>query len=271
MTDWGNKFGINSYAYTQSMSALDFVRHLVEHGADMLELMLYPGHLWITDSAQTLRNLRLTIETNSLSLATLNSPNIDLNIAAATEEMRAHSVELNLRYIRLAAELGAAGLILAPGKANPLFPLSYSKLERHFFKALDMLLPEAEKHGIEILLENQCFAFLPDANGLMEAIDRYGNDSIGVCYDVANAHFVGEDPANGLKRISSRLKLVHLSDTTRTIYRHDPISYGDVDFARLAPAIAAAQLDWPLVLEIISGNPDADIADSIDRLAAMGY
>ena len=52
---WGDRFGINTYSYTQTMSAIDCVRLLIERGVRDIELMLYPGHLWITDSRQTLR------------------------------------------------------------------------------------------------------------------------------------------------------------------------------------------------------------------------
>ena len=34
-------------------------------------------------------------------------------------------------------------------------------------------------------------------------------------YDVANAHFIGESPTEGLRRVRDRLSLVHFSDTTR--------------------------------------------------------
>jgi sugar phosphate isomerase/epimerase len=92
-----------------------------------------------------------------------------------------------------------------------------------------------------------------------------------LCYDVANAHFIGENPAAGLERVAPRLRLIHLSDTTRAVYRHDAVGLGDVDFARLAPAIKAASPGRAPFLEIISGNPDRDIARSIEALAALGY
>jgi sugar phosphate isomerase/epimerase len=269
MTRWGDKFAINTYAYTQSMSAAECVRALADRGVKAFELMLYPGHLWITDSTDTLRDLRHAIAGNGVSLVSLNSPNIDLNIAAATAEMRNHSIKLNSEYLRLAGELNAEGLILGAGKANPLFPLPKATLEVHFFRALDTLLPLAERAGVELWAENMPFVFHPDAESLMGSLDRYGADQIKVCYDVANAHFIGEDPVVGLDRVRSRLRLIHLSDTTRSVYRHDPVGLGDVDFVRLAPAIKAAHLGRAPVLEIISGDPDRDLARSIEALAGM--
>ena len=266
---WGDQFAINTYSYTQSMSAIDCVRVLAERGVRCVELMLYPGHLWITDSRVTLRNLRRTIEDNGVSLVTLNGPNIDLNIAAATDEMRKHSIGLNKEYLRLAAELNAKALILGPGKPNPLFPLPVEAMEPHFFRALDVLLPVAAREGIELWAENMPFAFLPGADGLMDSLGRYGADEIGVCYDVANAHFIGEDPVAGFDRVAGRLRLVHLSDTNQSVYRHDPVGMGDVDFAAVAVKIGTLGLERAPMLEIISRSPDRDIAQSIEALSAL--
>jgi sugar phosphate isomerase/epimerase len=73
----------------------------------------------------------------------------------------------------------------------------------------------------------------------------------------------------GLQRTGSRLRLIHLSDTTRSVYRHDQVGLGDVDFVRVMPAVEAAGLPHPPVLEIISPNPDRDLAQSIAALRAM--
>jgi L-ribulose-5-phosphate 3-epimerase len=269
MKPWGDRFGINTYAYTQSKRAVDCVHMLAERGVKTLELMFFPGHLWVTDSKESLSNLRREIEASGIALVSLNSPNIDLNIAAGTEEMRRYTLDLNRRYLQIAAELGAEGLILGPGKSNPLFPLPRSVLETHFFNALDELLPLSEQLGVELWAENMPFAFLPDIESLLGSLDRYGNPAIKVCYDVANAYFIGEDPVAGISRIGERLRLIHLSDTTRSIYRHDPVGAGDMDFARILPAVEAAGLTRAPVLEIISKDGDRDIAQSIERLAAI--
>jgi sugar phosphate isomerase/epimerase len=268
---WGDRFAINTYSYTQSMTAVACVRALAERGVRAVELMMYPGHLWVSDERATLRELRRTLEATGVALLSINSPNIDLNLAAATEEMRALTIRLNGEYLRVAGELGAQGLIVGPGKANPLFPLPKATLEGRFFRGLDELLPFADRLGVELWVENMPFAFLPDADGLLGALDRYGSDRIKVCYDVANAHFIGEDPTTGLHKVGSRLRLIHVSDTSRSLYRHDAIGLGDIDFARLAPAIRAAGLPRAPMLEIVSANADRDLAGSIKALDAMGY
>jgi L-ribulose-5-phosphate 3-epimerase len=141
----------------------------------------------------------------------------------------------------------------------------------YFYRALDRLAPLARQVGTRLLIENMPFAFLPDADALMKAVDGYGDDGIRVIYDVANAHFIGEAPTDGLRRVRDRLSLVHFSDTTRQSYKHDAIGRGDVPLAGVASAMSEIGYSELPMLEVISRNPDADIADSCRRLQQAGF
>ena len=169
MSDFGDQFGINTYSSTQSMSAADCLRHLADKGVRAVELMFYPGHVWITDDAASLREIRDVSQDKGIEILSMNSPNIDLNIAAATQEMRDLTLEILKDYVQVSGELGARGLVIGPGKANPLFPLPNEIMTGYFFKSLDVLLPLAIKAGIELYVENMSFAFLPAADELMVA------------------------------------------------------------------------------------------------------
>ena len=169
-----------------------------------VELMFFPGHLWPAElDAAALRSLRHLCETR-LRLVSVNMPNVDMNIAAAAEEMRAYTLDLLVQFVRCAGELGASGIIVGPGKYNPLFPMPRDRMISHFYRALDTLAPLARQVGTKLLIENMPFAFLPDAESLMNVVDGYGDDSIRVIYDVANAHFIGEAPTDGLRRVRDR-------------------------------------------------------------------
>lgn len=188
-------FAVNTYAYTLSHPAIGCVRHLAERGYTDFELMMYPGHLWpATADEAARRELRGLVEAGGLRIVSLNMPNIDLNVAAAAEEMRRHTLGILHGVIGLAGDLGVPGVVIGPGKANPLMPAPEEALLGHFFRALDQLAPHAERVGTRLLVENMPFAFLPQADQLMAALERYGDERIRVIYDVANGHFAGEDP-----------------------------------------------------------------------------
>ena len=271
MTNPAASFGVNTYSYIFGGSAADTVARLADRGYGGVELMFFPGHLWPAElDAAKLRSLRNLCE-QRLRLVAVNMPNVDINVAAAAEEMRAYTLDLLTKFVRCAGELGAGGIIIGPGKPNPLFPMPRERMVSHFYRALDVLAPLAREVGTRLLIENMPFAFLPDAESLMKVVDGYGDAGIRVIYDVANAHFIGEAPSDGLRRVRDRLSLVHFSDTTRQSYRHDPLGYGDVPLAGVASAMKEVGYSELPMLEIISHNPDADIADSCLRMREAGF
>lgn len=264
-------FAINTYSYTFDWTAADCLRHLADQGYPAIEQMMFPGHLWPDATEAQKREIRQVAEDRRIRIVSVNMPNIDLNIAGAAAEMREYSLGLIEGFTRIAGEIGAPAVVIGPGKANPLFPLARETLVGHFHRALDRLAPVAKAAGTKLLVENMPFAFLPDAPSLLACVEDYGDPDIGIIYDVANGHFIGEDPCAALRLLKSRLGLVHFSDTGRAVYRHDAIGLGDVDFAPIPPVLAEIGYAELPVLEVVSRNPDPDTAESARRLAELGY
>lgn len=272
MTRDAARFAVNTYSYTLSHTARDCLTALMQRGYSEFELMMYPNHLWPAEiDGGGRRELRAFIESNGLRVGTLNMPNVDLNVAGAAAEMRAYTLA-NLRgVVELAGELGVPGVVVGPGKANPLMPAPTERLIGYFFAALDELVPLAERVGTAIYVENMPFAFLPGIDALTAALDRYGDERIGIVYDLANGHFIDENLGDAMRKCASRLKIVHLSDTNQKVYRHDAIGLGTVDFAAIPAVLAEIGFDRRPVLEIISPNADRDIDDSVERLVKLGW
>lgn len=272
MTRAAATFAVNTYSYTLSHTARDCLAGLADRGFTTFELMMYPGHLWPADlDPSARRDLRRFIESNGLTVTTLNMPNIDLNVAGAAAEMRAYTLA-NLRsVVQLAGDLGVPGVVLGPGKANPLFPAPIERLTGYFYAALDVLEPLAQNVDTTLYIENMPFAFLPGIDALLEALDHYGSDRIGVVYDVANGHFINEDIGDALRKCRHRLKVVHLSDTNRQLYRHDSIGLGTVDFAPIPAVLAEIGFTPKPMFEIISPDPDRAIEASASRLLGAGW
>jgi len=265
-------FGCNTYSYMRSHSAEACLARLADFGFQEFELMVHPGHLWPAEITAAQRGaLRRMMQQRGLQLTALNMPNIDINVAGAAAEMRSYSLNLVSDTVRLAGELGARGVVIGPGKANPLFPAPATELIGHFFAALDRLCPVAAASGTALWVENMPFAFLPAIGQLMDALKRYGNDAVRIVYDIANAHFIGKDFADGLRQCRERLALVHLSDTGRQIYRHDPVGLGTVPFADVPRALAAVGYSARPMLEIVSRDPDRDIVASASKLALLDF
>jgi L-ribulose-5-phosphate 3-epimerase len=265
-------FACNTYSYMRSHTAEACLGHLADLGFRNFELMMHPGHAWPAemDSAARLA-LRRAIDARGLRLVSLNMPNIDLNIAGASHEMRSYTLRILRGVVQMAEDLGAPGIVMVPGKHNPLFPDDTENLARRFYHALALLGPLARRAGVGLWIENVPFAFEATTRGLMDLLERYGDETLGITFDVANAHFIGEDIGEALACCAPRLKLVHLSDTSREIYRHDPVGNGTVPFPELPTALARIGHRQAPVLEVISRDPDRDILASRDRLIALGF
>src|SRR6202790_3990603 len=134
-------FAVNTYSYIFGGSAAETVARLADQGYGGVELMFFPGDLWTSEfNATKLRSLRRLCETR-LRLVAVNMPNVDINVAAAAEEMRTYTLDLLTKFVRCAGELGAGGIIGGPGKPNPLFPMPRERMISYFYRALDRLGP----------------------------------------------------------------------------------------------------------------------------------
>jgi L-ribulose-5-phosphate 3-epimerase len=138
-------------------------------------------------------------------------------------------------------------------------------------ESMDALIPHAEARGVGLALENVPFASFPDANTLGDFVRSLRSPAVSVCFDAANAHFMGESPAQGLVLLRDLISIVHLSDTTRSAWRHDEVGRGDVPFTEVQDALHKIGYAGTCMLEIIDPEPEAAIVRSHRALAALGF
>ncbi|TBW38954.1 sugar phosphate isomerase/epimerase [Siculibacillus lacustris] len=262
---------INTYGWIWSTPALDCVRELSERGHRAFELMIHPPHLPLDGlSAAARAAIRAAAEEGGGRIASVNLPSLDHNLASPIERVRAASIEMFDAAIGLAADFGAPWLVVVPGRMSPLFPPPVALREAWIREGIERLLPLAEARGVGLAIENVPFAAFPGSVELAAFVRGFGSPAVGVCWDAANAHFVGEDMGAGLAAVADLLKVVHLSDTTRTVWRHDRLGLGDVPVADFVAALDATGFAGACTLEIIDPAPDEAIAVSLAVLASLG-
>ncbi|MDB5616471.1 sugar phosphate isomerase/epimerase family protein [Tardiphaga sp.] len=266
------ELGINTYGYIWSMSAADCARRLAGLNYRQFEFLLQPPHLPLDDfGAEKRRDLKMVLDDVGAKRTALNLPSLDHNLASPFSRVRAASVQMLADSVDLAGDLGAEWLVVVPGRMSPLFPPSPQDRIDWLTDGVSKLLRRAEARGVGLAIENVPFAGLPDAASLGCFVRSFNSPSIKVCYDAANAHFIGESPADGIRQLADLLRIVHLSDTTRTNWRHDPVGNGDVPFAEVAAALDAVDFDGAVTLEILDHDPDAGILRSHRALTPLGF
>jgi L-ribulose-5-phosphate 3-epimerase len=262
----------DTLSFARDYSLKECIDHLADGGFVEFQLSLHPGFAWPSEMNATARgSLRRHIADRGLTLAAVNLPGVEINLGSLYPEMRAYTLDVLAQNIEIAGELGARSVIIAPGKHHPLLPASKETMMGHFYAALDVLAPLSERMKTTLCVENTPSSFLSSTEGLISALDNYGNDSIGVCYDVPNGHFVKEDVAPALRKLGDRLKLLHVADTTREAHRHAAVGAGDISFAEIGSALTAIKHKFRPVLEVITPDSDSDLQMTVKNLNAVGW
>jgi sugar phosphate isomerase/epimerase len=95
--------------------------------------------------------------------------------------------------------------------ASPRFrnPTTVAQDVERTATALTVATERAAALGVVLAVENH--ADLRAAE-LVEVLDRVGDESLGVCFDTANALRVGDDPLEALALLAPWIRIVHLKD-----------------------------------------------------------
>lgn len=135
----------------------------------------------------------------------------------------------------------------------------------------------AGKYGMRIALENMLEKLYFDGRkewrfgisneehiALVEAADC---ENVGYCFDVGHAHYMHLDPYESIMKMRDRLWALHIHDNDSFSDQHLLPYQGTIDFERFAQALADAQYQGAVTMEVLhatNGMPDcmADLTAS---------
>jgi deoxyribonuclease IV len=263
--------GAHTFGFTWDCAAEAAIERLAAAGYRTIQLMATPPHFdpWIEDVGRTQRN-RTLIERHGLSLLALDLASSDINLASPAPHVVDFAVEAYAAAIDRAAELGARWICVGSGRRHALLAEANTRLMPSFREAFARIHDKAERAGIPIILENHPQGLLASATDIVGFLDAEGYAEMPVIYDVANAYAIGEDPVEGLKTLWARLGIVHLSDSPKGQWRHDPIGLGEIDFASIAALLRQRTYAGAIVLEILSRRPLDDLQAGTTALKEQG-
>lgn len=161
-----------------------------------------------------------------------------------------YKMEITRRCFELCEILGAPYLVVHP--ACFLDNLYGQNLEHTFeynLKFYRSLIPFAEKHNVVIGLENMfavdphkekltlCKTFFSTMEDIIAFMDAIGTDRFGVCLDTGHYHITCGQPAEAVRKLGSRLKLLHVHDNRGWEDDHMAPFFGHVDWADFMAAL----------------------------------
>ncbi|WP_043497744.1 deoxyribonuclease IV [Georgenia sp. SUBG003] len=253
----------------------DPVGEALARGADLAQFFLGDPQGWKGPEVRYpggAAALRSAAEEAGITLY-VHSPYV-INVATTNNRIRIPSRKLLQQHLDMAAEVGAAGLVVHGG--HVLKDDDPAKGFDNWRKCIDGL-----EMPVPLLIENTAGGNRAMARGLERleqlwgsVLEADGGDTVGFCLDTCHA-YAGGEPLPGIveraRAITGRVDLVHANDSRDAFDsgadRHANLGEGSLDPDELADVVRAAGA--PVVVETPGGVAEhgADIAWLRERLA----
>ncbi|NNF91252.1 MAG: sugar phosphate isomerase/epimerase [Boseongicola sp.] len=267
----------STFPFLYSHDGLGAMKHLRTLGFDVFELMIFPPHCWPRElSADQVTAYKDWLNGEGLKVSSLCYPLLDNNPNGVDVLMREYTLDRYREAIDFAAEISCPYVVAIPGPVNSLINPPHEWMLNWFVEGMQKLVAHAKGTGVEILLENVPFTYLPTAEDMVETAALIGPE-VGINFDICNSAFIKEDPAEAIRMMGDLLKNVHISDSGFDEFKHERLGTGIVEPAPVAQALQDIGYSGVTVLEIIADalqpgtDPDGDIKASHDILAEAGW
>lgn len=267
----------STFPFLYSHSGLDALKHLRSLGYDKFEMMIFPPHCWPREMSAAQRSeVSKWMSGEGASLTSFCYPLLDNNPNGVDRLMREYTLDRYREAIDLAAEWRCPYVVAIPGPVNSLINPPHQWMLDWFVEGMKKLVSHAKGTGVELLLENVPFAFVPTSRQIKDVAEMIGPE-VGVNFDICNSAFIKEDPADAIRMLGSLIKNVHISDSGLDEFKHERLGTGIVEPAPAARAMADIGYTGATVMEIITdamsadADPDGDIRASHAILAQNGW
>jgi hexulose-6-phosphate isomerase len=149
-------------------------------------------------------------------------------------------VERGLAAIRRELEdckaYGGTTVLLVPAVVTP--KVSYRDAYTRSQANIRKLIPDAERHGIKIAIEEVWNRFLLSPTEFVRYIDEFNSPWIGAYFDVGNVVEYGF-PQEWIRELGKRILKIHVKEYAKAKRFDYPLGEGEIDW----PAVRQALLD----------------------------
>ncbi|MGV9426641.1 sugar phosphate isomerase/epimerase family protein [Streptomyces sp. NPDC003656] len=240
----------------------------VKLGIQSLEIRSVEGANVVTLSTDRLRHIRTLADERGLTVAAVASPlwkwcrpearpgRVD-TFGFPTQVPPEERLAWIERAVRAAVVLGAPIVrVFSHLRVEP-------ELTERFAgdPLLARALETARLAGVRLLLENEPVCTVAQAEPLLEVLERYHGQGLGLWLDVANLHEVGQATPGTVRALAPYVGYVHVKDYRPTddggrVFC--PAGRGTVPYGDVLPLLHAAQPVLPYALETHVRDTPAD-------------
>lgn len=271
------KVAASTFPYLYSHTGLDALKHLHSMGYSLFELMVFPPHCWPRELTSSQRKDYMDwLDDTGGHVSSFCIPLLDNNPNGVDVLMREYTLDRYKEAIDFAAELKCPYVVAIPGPVNSLINPPHEWMLNWFVEGMKTLVDYSKGTGVEIILENVPFTYLPTAQDMLDTANLIGPD-VGINFDICNSAFIKEDVPDAIRLLGDRIKNVHISDSGFGDFKHERLGTGIVDAKASGQVLAEIGYNKVTVLEMISDalmpdtDPDADFVASHAILAEAGW
>jgi L-ribulose-5-phosphate 3-epimerase len=115
------------------------------------------------------------------------------------------------------------------------------------------LIPDAEKHGIKLAIEEVWNKFLLSAPEMARYIDEFHSDAVGAYFDVGNVVEYGY-PQEWIKDLGKRILKIHIKEYAKPKRFDYPLGEGEIDWPAVASALREIGYNGWITAEVGMGD-----------------
>lgn len=253
------KLGVNSVLF----GGYDFAtaaKHIKMAGYDGIEISAIKGmceHLNLDDWKSQASELKQIVNDNGLEFLSMEE-------AALDEERLMNAFEAG-------AEIGIPVVNIGPGGVKDV--------EEDFQRQTDLMVKMAEKaeqFGVTLCCKAHVGASIYNTRDTLRAIEKIKSSAFGVDMDPSHIYRAGENPADALKPVLSRVKHIHIRDCkgpgpSPGAPPDQACGRGDIDLMAYCKVMVDGGYNGPVCLEVIGAGEMALPDVSIIAAESYGY
>ena len=164
---------------------------------------------------------------------------------------------------------GGSTVLLVPAVVTP--KVSYRDAYTRSQAAIKTLVPDAEKHGLKIAVEEVWNKFLLSPIEFSRYIDEIGSPAVGAYFDVGNVVEYGF-PQEWIRELGKRILKIHIKEYKKAKRFDYELGRGEIDWPEVKKALADVGYAGWITAEVGFGDLKAmtEVVRKMDELLGPG-
>jgi hexulose-6-phosphate isomerase len=164
---------------------------------------------------------------------------------------------------------GGTTVLVVPAVVNK--KVGYRDAYKRSQQNIRQLLPDAERHGVKIAIEEVWNKFLLSPLEFARYIDEFNSPWVGAYFDVGNIVEYGY-PEEWIRELGKRVLKIHIKEYAKPKRFSYPLGEGEIEWAAVRAALDEIGYNGWITAEVGLGSLDAmrDVVNRMNKLLQLG-